>query len=63
MSIIDLAHDRAIIEADGTIRCRNCIDGRDYSKGCAPIKEISVGRDDLENHEQVYICDYCEKVI
>ncbi len=61
MTIIDLLNIRAIVEADGKVRCMNCIDGDDYRKGCDPKDEILVSRDDLEDPEKLYICDYCEK--
>lgn len=61
MTIIDLFNIRAIVEADGKVRCVNCIDGDDYRKGCEPTDEILVSQNDLEDSEKLYICDYCEK--
>ena len=63
MSVIDLTNERAIVEADGRVRCINCIEGRDYWQGCAPIKEILVSQNDLEDQGKLYICDYCEQII
>lgn len=61
MTIIDLHNIRAIVEADGKVRCVNCIDGGDYAKGCEPTDEILVSQNDLEDSEKLYICDYCEE--
>ena len=61
MTIIDLHNIRAIVEADGKVRCVNCINGGDYGKGCKPTDEILVSQNDLEDPEKLYICDYCEK--
>lgn len=61
MTIIDLFNIRAIVEADGKVRCVNCIDGGDYWKGCEPSNEILVSQNDLEDSEKLYICDYCDK--
>lgn len=61
MPIIDLTKIRAIVEADGKVRCIACIDGESYRKGCDPTDEIVLDQNDIENEEKLYICDYCEK--
>ena len=61
MPIIDLANIRAIVEADGKVRCITCIDGENYRKGCEPTDEILVSQGDIDNADKLYICDYCEK--
>ena len=61
MPIIDLTKIRAIVEADGKLRCIACIDGENYRKGCDPTDEILLSRSDIENADKLYICDYCEK--
>jgi hypothetical protein len=63
MTIIDLFNIRAIVEADGKVRCVNCIDGGDYRKGCEPTDEILVGGDDLKDPDKLYVCDFCENEI
>ena len=60
MAVIDLTNTRAVIEADGTVRCVNCIAGENYQKGCDSEKEILVTQDDLKDPNKLIICDYCE---
>ena len=62
MSVIDLTNERVVVEADGSTRCMNCIEGQDYWKGSRPSEEIFVSKDDLQDPERLYICDYCEQV-
>lgn len=61
MTVIDLTKVEAVVEADGKVKCKNCVDGSDYWKGCDPVKEILLTEDDVENTEKLYICDYCEE--
>lgn len=61
MPVIDLSNVKAVFEADGKIRCINCIDGGSYWKGCDPDNELLITQEDLENPEKLYICDYCEE--
>ena len=61
MPIIDLTNVRAIVEADGKVRCINCIDGENYRLGCEPTEEVLVSDSDIENPDKLFICDYCEK--
>ncbi len=61
MTITDLFNILAIVEADGKLRCVNCIDGGDYRKGCEPTDEILVGGEELEDPEKLYVCDCCGK--
>jgi hypothetical protein len=61
MTIIDLSNIRAIVEADGKVRCMHCINGGNYRKGCEPTDEIMLSQDDLEDPEKLYVCDYCEE--
>ena len=63
MAVIDLTGVRAVVEADGKVRCMNCIDGEDYWKGFDPQKEILVTQDDLENTDKLYICECCEQTL
>ena len=60
MMVIDLTNTRAVIEADGTVKCENCIGGGDYQKGCDSENEILVTQDDLKDPNKLIICDYCE---
>lgn len=61
MVIIDLSTVKAVVEANGKVRCINCIDGKDYWKGCDPNKELLVTQEDLEDPDRLYICDYCDE--
>ena len=60
MPVFDLTSLQAIVEPERTLRCANCIDGSDYWKGSHPKKEILVAQEDLQDYEQLIICDYCE---
>ena len=61
MPIIDLTTIRAIVEADGKVRCISCIDGGNYRKGCDPTDETVISKSDIENPDKLYICDYCQE--
>ena len=60
MTVIDLTNTRAVIEADGTVKCVNCIEGENYQKGCDSENEILVTQDDQKDPNKLIICDYCE---
>jgi hypothetical protein len=60
MAIIDLANIRAIVEADGKVRCISCIDGENYRLGCEPAEEVLISASDIENPDKLFICDYCQ---
>ena len=61
MAVYDITNARAVVEADGKIRCINCVDNQECWKGLKPRSEILLSKEDLENLEKFYICDYCEK--
>jgi hypothetical protein len=61
VTVIDLTRVEAVVEVNGKVRCKNCVTGRDYWKGCDPEKEILLTCDDIENHDKLYVCDYCEE--
>jgi hypothetical protein len=63
MAVIALTDVKAVVEADGQVRCVNCIDGEDYWKGLDPKKEILVTQEDLENPDKLYVCDCCEQTL
>jgi hypothetical protein len=62
MTVIDLTNTCAVIEADGTVKCVNCIEGENYQKGDSD-KEILVIQDDLKDPSKLIICDYCEREV
>jgi hypothetical protein len=47
-----------IYEEDGSVKCRECMEGEDW-EGLTQENIITIG--DIENSEMVLYCDYCEE--
>jgi len=47
-----------IYEKDGSIKCRDCMKGKDWKD---LKQENIITLDDMENSEKLFYCDYCEK--
>ena len=47
-----------ICEEDGSIKCRDCMEDRDWKD---LKQENIITLDDMDNSEKLFYCDYCEK--
>jgi hypothetical protein len=47
-----------IYEADGSVKCRECMEEKDW-EDLTQENIITLG--DIENSERVFYCDYCEE--
>ena len=60
MATHDLKQIAAIRETDGSIKCANCMDKKDWDQ----LEETEVITfDQIENSDEIYYCDYCENTI